>query len=192
MSQAKREKHAPDEHGLSLTRACWHPGTLPLETVVGTELPCRETSQRCLLSLERSDSVHWPAQAALPVPTSHPCCQPLCLPRQEFGCSPPELRAALRPGVPTQHPRIFLSVRLCRMATVFVWNCTSASHSHGLRISVSPLPSSVSVGFGSAQGTVPQLAPLTSPRCSTSPSSFQPSPPASPLLNNPSLRLNPL
>jgi len=40
------------------------------------------------------------------------------------------------------------------MATVFVWNCTNASHSHGLRISVSPLPSSVLEGFGDAQGTL--------------------------------------
>lgn len=58
------------------------------------------------------------------------------------------------PVSPCSTQRIFLSVRLCRMATVFVWNCTNASHSHGLRISVSPLPSSVLEGFGDAQGTL--------------------------------------
>lgn len=197
MSQAKREKHAPDEHGLSLTCACWHPGTLPLETVVGTELPCREMSQRCLLSLERSDSVHWPAQAALPIPTSHPCCQPLCLPRQESGCSPPELRAALRPGAPTQHPKdiplgqalqdghgvcLELHQRLAltwapnlRLPSALlcvggIWECSGHSATAG--------PAHVP----------PDTAPA--PHLS-SPSALNPSPSASPLLNNPSPRLNP-
>lgn len=72
----------------------------------------------------------------------------------DFPCShlsiPPHVRSV--PGLPCTPAspgitrRIFFSVRLCRMATVFVWNCTSASHSQGLRISVSPLPSSVTMG----------------------------------------------
>lgn len=94
-----------------------------------------------------------------PIPAVSPCASP----GRSLDAAPQSCGLLCALARPRSTQRIFLSVRLCRMATVFVWNCTSASHSHGLRISVSPLPSSVSVGFGSAQGTVPQLAPLTSP-----------------------------